>query len=129
MALLRDRLGWRSYGGKHHESIYTRWFQGYLLPTKFGIDKRVGHLSDLIKAGQMGREEALVELAKPTYDPALQAEDTLYVRKKLGFSEEAFAALLAAPVRSFRDYRNSFDQVQFLRRTIDRLRGRGWAPR
>ena len=77
----------------------------------------------------MGREEALVELAKPTYDPALQAEDTLYVRKKLGFSEEAFAALLAAPVRSFRDYRNSFDQVQFLRRTIDRLRGRGWAPR
>ena len=129
IALLRDRLGWRSYGGKHHESIYTRWFQGYLLPTKFGIDKRVGHLSDLIKAGQMGREEALVELAKPTYDPALQAEDTLYVRKKLGFSEEAFAALLAAPVRSFRDYRNSFDQVQFLRRTIDRLRGRGWAPR
>lgn len=129
MALLRDRLGWRSYGGKHHESIYTRWFQGYLLPTKFGIDKRVGHVSDLIKAGQMTRENALAELAQPSYDPALQAEDTLYVRKKLLLSEEGFAAMLAAPIRSFRDYRNSYERVQFLRRSIDRLRGLGLAPR
>jgi N-acetyl sugar amidotransferase len=129
MAILQNRLGWRSYGGKHHESIYTRWFQGFLLPTKFGIDKRLGHLSDLINAGQLSRAEALAELQQPPYDPALQAEDTLYVRKKLGLSEEAFAAILTEPVRSFRDYRNSFDKVQFLRRSIDYLRGLGLAPR
>jgi N-acetyl sugar amidotransferase len=129
VALLRERLGWRSYGGKHHESIYTRWFQGHLLPRKFGIDKRFGHLSDLVKAGQMTREEALGELRQPPYDPELQAADTLYVRKKLGLSEPAFDAILNAAPTSFRAYRNSYEQVQFLRRSIDRLRGLGLAPR
>jgi N-acetyl sugar amidotransferase len=129
VAVLRDSLGWRSYGGKHHESIYTRWFQGFFLPTKFGIDKRIGHFSDLIKAGQMDREEALAQLKMPTYDPAVQTEDTHYVKKKLRLSDDDFALLLKLPVRTFREFRNSFDQVQFLRRSIDRIRGLGWAPR
>jgi hypothetical protein len=129
MHLLVDQLGWRNYGGKHHESIYTRWFQGFLLPTKFGIDKRIGHLSDLINAGQIDRASALQELQQPPYDPAQQAEDTQYVCKKLGISPEAFQEILTAPIRSFRAYDNVYNQVQFLRRTIDRLRGLGLAAR
>lgn len=128
-ALLEQRYGWRNYGGKHHESIYTRFFQGYLLPTKFGIDKRFGHLSDLIRSGQATRADALRELEAPTYSPALQQEDRVYVCKKLGLAQAEFEDILRAPRRTFRDYRNSYAQVQFLRRGIDRLRGLGVAPR
>jgi hypothetical protein len=71
---LSSELGWVDYGGKHFESIYTRFFQGVILPEKFGIDKRIGHLSDLINAGQMTKSEALAEMLNPTYDQALQKQ-------------------------------------------------------
>ena len=80
---LINKLGWRDYGGKHHESIYTRYYQGVYLPEKFNIDKRYGHLSDLINAGQLSREEALRELKKPTYSTDQQAADRAYVIKSL----------------------------------------------
>ena len=80
---LVDELGWRNYGGKHHESIYTRFYQGVYLVRKFNIDKRYGHLSDLINAGQLSREDAFDELEKPTYDPDLQEADREYVIKNL----------------------------------------------
>ncbi len=67
MDLLQRELGWQYYGGKHHESTYTRFYQGYVLPRKFGVDKRYGHLSDLVKAGQLTRAEALEEIKHPPY--------------------------------------------------------------
>lgn len=97
--VLIDELGWRDYGGKHYESVFTRFYQGYVLPRKFDIDKRRAHLSNLILTGEITREEALRELQQPTYDEDLQAEDKNYVAKKLGFSTEEFDAILtAAPV-------------------------------
>lgn len=128
MNLLQTELGWIDYGGKHHESIYTRFFQGYVLPRKFSVDKRYGHLSDLINAGQISREAALQEIDRPTYDPELQKQDLAYVRKKLGLDEQQFEAIMQAPPKSFRDYRNSYAFVQFLRRTVNRLRGAGLYP-
>lgn len=122
---IHSELGWRDYGGKHHESIYTRFFQGVILPEKFGIDKRYGHFSDLINAGQMTRDEAMDLLREPTYDPSLQAADKVYVQKKLGLSNSEYEEILNLPTRSFRDFRNSYRQVQFLRRGVDTLRGRG----
>jgi hypothetical protein len=104
MRLLERELGWRYYGGKHHESIYTRFFQGYLLPRKFGYDKRKAHLSSLICAGETSREEALSELDKEPYPRELQEEDRTYVIKKLGLSEAEFEAILALPRRSYWDY-------------------------
>lgn len=94
--LLKEELGWRDYGGKHYESVFTRFYQGYVLPRKFGIDKRRAHLSTLILTGEITRDEALAELQQPTYDETLQAEDRAYVGKKLGFSEEEFERILAA---------------------------------
>ncbi len=129
MELLEKELGWIYYGGKHHESIYTRFYQGYVLPTKFGIDKRYGHLSDLINAGQMTREQALGEVAKPPYPLEEQRGDLAYVVKKLGLTPEDFEEIMRLPVRSFRDYRNSFGQVQALKRWVNRLRGAGLYPR
>lgn len=94
-----DELGWRDYGGKHYESIFTRFFQGYILPTKFGIDKRKAHLSDLIFSGQITKEEALVELQKPVYDPEQLKVDREFVLKKFALSEAEFTALMQLPPR------------------------------
>lgn len=129
MALLQEMLGWRYYGGKHHESIYTRFYQGYVLPRKFGIDKRYGHLSDLINAGQMTREAALREVSGPPYPEDLQQQDLAYVTKKLGLTAAQFEEIMRAERKSFRDYRNSFRLVQFMRRTVNRLRHGGLYPK
>jgi N-acetyl sugar amidotransferase len=123
--IIKSELGWRDYGGKHHESIYTRFFQGVILPQKFGVDKRFGHYSDLINAGQLGRDEAMDLLRAPTYDPQVQASDRTYVLKKLGLTDSDFEAIMDEPIRSFRDFKNSYGQVQLLRRGVNALRGRG----
>ena len=123
--LLKEKLAWRDYGGKHHESLYTRFYQGYILPKKFGIDKRYGHLSDLVRAGLVTREEASEELTKPPYDPELQEQDRRYVMKKLGLSEGDFAAIMEAPIRTFRDFRNNYARVQLMKRAVNRLRAGG----
>lgn len=97
-------LGWRDYGGKHHESVFTRYFQGYYLPTKFGFDKRKAHLSSLILAGQMTREEALAELAQPPYDPALRQQDHEFIAKKLGVTTEELEEIFRLPPKAHTDY-------------------------
>jgi N-acetyl sugar amidotransferase len=104
MALLQRDLGWRSYGGKHHENVYTRWYQGWFLPTRFGYDKRKTHLSSLVCSGQITRDKAREELLQPTYSVELQQADTEYVIKKFGLSTESFGAIMDAPRRTFDDY-------------------------
>lgn len=103
--LLIEEMGWRDYGGKHHESIFTRFYQGYVLPKKFDIDKRKAHLSNLILTGQITRDEALRELQQPPYDEDQQQDDKAYVAKKLGFSDTEFDAILNEPPRDHRDFR------------------------
>ena len=104
MKFLESELGWKYYGGKHHESIYTRFYQGYILPTKFGYDKRRSHLSSQICSGEISRDTALAELQKPTYAPSTQEEDREYVSKKLGMTETEFDAIMNLPKRDFQDY-------------------------
>ncbi len=92
-----EKLNWQDYGGKHHESVFTRFYQGYILPNKFHIDKRKAHLSNLIFSGQLTKKEALEELEKPTYDKNLQEQDKVYIAKKLDFTKEEFEAILSLP--------------------------------
>lgn len=94
--LVQAEFGWRDYGGKHYESVFTRFYQGYYLPVKFNIDKRKAHLSNLILSGQLTREEALIQLATPTYDTRLQEQDKEYVQKKLGFSAKEWDDIMNA---------------------------------
>jgi N-acetyl sugar amidotransferase len=129
MTLLQEQLGWRYYGGKHHESIYTRFYQGYVLPRKFGIDKRYAHLSDLINAGQMTREAAQQELAGPPYPEEVQRQDLAYVTKKLGLSAAQFDEIMRAGRKSFRDYRNSFQIVRIIKDLANWLRKSGLYPK
>lgn len=126
---LREALGWKPYGGKHYESIYTRWYQGYVLPTKFGIEKRRGHLSDLINSGETTRAHALRALDEPDYEDKLRLQDQALVLKKLQLSEAEFAEIMARPVASFRDYPNAHGFVQWLRDLVNGLRSRGLYPK
>jgi len=102
--ILHDELGWKSYGLKHYESVYTRFYQSYILPVKFNYDKRRAHFSSLIVSGQLSRQSALEELKKPPYDSAQAQEDREYILNKFGFSEEEFKALMKLPKKKFEDY-------------------------
>jgi hypothetical protein len=102
--LLIEKLAWRDYGGKHYESIWTRFYQGYILPVKFGVDKRKAHLSTLICSGQITREEALEEMKKSPYDPEQLKIDKEFVLKKLGLTAEAFDNIMRLPVRDHREF-------------------------
>ncbi len=95
---LERSIGWRNYYGKHYESIYTRFIQGYVLPRKFGIDKRRAHLSSSILYGLTTRADALASLETPTYESEDQLEqDRGFFLKKLGLSEGDFEAIMTAP--------------------------------
>lgn len=109
--VLQREMGWENYGGKHHESIYTRFFQAHILPAKFGYDKRRAHLSSLIVSGQIPRDRALEEMHLPLYEPSKLKEDTEYVLSKFGLTQAEFDAIMKLPHRHFRDYpsyENSF---------------------
>jgi N-acetyl sugar amidotransferase len=101
---IKDVLGWKDYGGKHYESIFTRFFQSYILPRKFNMDKRRPHYSSLILSGQLTRTQALADLAKPACAPDLAARDLEFFLKKMRLSEAEFAAIMSSPVKNFRDY-------------------------
>lgn len=105
--LLMDELGWRDYGGKHYESVFTRFFHAYYLPTRFGYDLRKSYNSAMICSGQVTRDEALRELAEPPAPAALLEQDRVYVLKKLGLSEAEFATILASPNKTYADYPNT----------------------
>lgn len=101
---LISQFGWIDYGGKHSESVFTKYYQNYILPEKFKIDKRRAHLSSLICSGQMTRERALVEIEKPLYSDSEFRIEQAYFLKKMGFSEEEFNGIMKAPVKSHLDY-------------------------
>lgn len=121
--LLQDKLGWVYYGGKHYESIYTRFFQAYVLPRKFNIDKRKAHNSSLILSGQMSREQALASLQEPVYPNKLLLEDRDYAVKKLGLTADEFAAIMAAPCKTYLDYRTSDRFFELAKRLLRPKRG------
>lgn len=102
--MLAKETGWRDYGGKHYESVYTRFFQGYYLPKKFGFDKRRAHLSSIIVSSGMTREEALAEMEKPIYPEGLLREDMQFVIKKFGITQAKFDKILHAPLKRHTDY-------------------------
>ena len=106
IAELEQKCGWRSYGRKHGESLFTKLFQNHILPTRFGYDKRRPHLSSLIASGQMSRDDALAALGEPLYDPVELEIDINYFCKKLRISRSEFDDLIAAPLRSHTEFPN-----------------------
>lgn len=101
---IAKELHWQDYGGKHYESIFTRFYQGYILPQKFGIDKRKAHLTNLICSGEITRKHALLELEKPMYAIEQLRTDYPFVIKKLGFTESGFDEYLNTPGQSHHNF-------------------------
>ncbi len=105
IAMLNNEIGWRPYEKKHYESVFTRFYQGYILPTKFGVDKRKLHYSTLICSGQISRDEAMELMKNPPYENnQLLQEDKNFVLKKLGFTSGEFENYLHAPPVSHTHY-------------------------
>ena len=100
------KLNWNDYGGKHYESVFTRFYQGYILPVKFNVDKRKAHLSNLIFAGQLTKKQAIEELNTPIYPPEQLAIDRPFVLKKLEFADNEFERYLATPPVDHAEYGN-----------------------
>jgi len=122
MRLIQEDLGWVYYGGKHYESVYTRFFQAYILPRKFGADKRRGHLSTLVLSEQMTREVALAEMEQPICPPEQLQEDREFVIKKLGITADEFDRIMALEPKSFWDYPSYTRSTSFkLLRSVYRL--------
>jgi N-acetyl sugar amidotransferase len=104
---LREAVGWQTYGAKHWESGYTKFFQAYILPTKYGVDKRRAHYSTMINSGLLTREEAISRLNTPAYPPDRVAIDKEYFCRKLEIPISEFELLMAEPERSHLDYPNN----------------------
>lgn len=116
ITILEKEFGWQYYGGKHFESRFTKFFQAYYLPAKFGYDKRRAHLSSLIVSEQLNREQALAEMEKVLYPEDQLREDQDYILRKLDLTSEDFEAVLNQPNKSFRDYPSNDQLVQFMRK-------------
>ncbi len=117
-----EKIGWKPYANKHGESIYTRFYQSYYLPKKFGIDKRKAHLSNLILANQINREEGLSILKKPIRPKNEINSDLDYVLKKFSLSNSDFQKLIKLPNKSFKDYNNNESKIKILKRLFNFLR-------
>jgi aminotransferase len=121
IAELESACEWRSYGRKHGESLFTRFFQNYYLPEKFGFDKRRPHLSSLIVSGQMTREGAIAALDEPLYDPTELRDDKDFFCKKLGIPLEEVDRLIAAPNAHYSDYANWDLRYAFMKKAQQRV--------
>ncbi|OFY18573.1 MAG: hypothetical protein A2W98_04900 [Bacteroidetes bacterium GWF2_33_38] len=120
--LIKKEFYWKDYGGKHYESVFTRFYQAYILPEKFNVDKRKSHYSTLICANQMTRAQALVLMQEPLYaSELLKKQDKEYVLKKLGFSSDQFDEYLKQKQISHLKYPSIVKYLLFLskiKRTI-----------
>lgn len=110
--LITKELGWCYYGGHHHESYFTKFFQSYYLPKKFNVDKRKIEASALIRSGQINRDQALKEIQAHEYP----YEDELidYIISKLNITRAEFDRIYNLPVKSFKDYPTYYSLINFL---------------
>ena len=104
LAILEKELAYRYYGTKHGESRFTKFFQNYWLPQRFGFDKRRAHLASLVLSGQTTRDEALRDLQQPLYGEAGLREDKAFIAKKLGLSGAELDGFTHMPVHDHSDY-------------------------
>jgi len=127
VAELESRVGWRAYGRKHGESLFTKLFQNHYLPLRFGYDKRRPHLSSLILSGQLTRAQALEQLALPLYDPQELEIDLAYLCKKLRITRAQWQTLMDAPLARHDEYPTwdkRYRALKVAQAVVQRLTGR-----
>jgi N-acetyl sugar amidotransferase len=112
-AKLEELFGWKKFQHKHHESRFTRFFEDYWLPRKFGFDRRRAHFSSLIMTGQMARSDALERIKRPELDPHFLEQEFEYVANKLGLTVPQLREIFAGENKSCADYRNKRWMIDF----------------
>ncbi len=112
--ILEDKLAWENYGGKHHESIYTKFIQSYYLPVKFNIDYRKATYSTQICAGEIIRDDALAILKIPPYNSLELEKDKEYLSKKLAINIVELDSILNLPPKTYKDYPNDEKRLEFI---------------
>lgn len=103
---LESRFGWQRFQHKHHESRFTRFYEDYWLPRRFGFEKRRAHFSSLIMTGQMTRDEALDRISRPEMNEHFLKQEFEYVAHKLGLTVVELQQLFDSPKKTYRDYKN-----------------------
>jgi len=109
---LKELFGWEKYENKHYENIFTRFYEGYYMPHKFGYDKRKCYYSNLILTDQMTRAEALEKLEESPYSEQMMKEDMEYIAKKLGISAVEFEQIINGEDKTYKDYKNSLSLIE-----------------
>lgn len=123
MNLMEDQYGWKPYPQKHFESRFTRFFEGYWLPTRFGFDMRRVDLSSLILTGQITRDEAVEELKKSPYDEELIHQDFHYIANKLNIGLDELKKYHNMPKKFWMDYKNLNSIFQISEKILNILSG------
>jgi N-acetyl sugar amidotransferase len=124
---LQEKVGYKPYPRKHGESLFTKLFQNYYLPQKFGMDKRRPHFASMIVSGQMTRDEALSKLDAPLYDSAELEIDITYFCKKLRITRQQFDDLMKVPTHHYSDFPNwdvRYQKLKRLQTLVTKLLGR-----
>jgi N-acetyl sugar amidotransferase len=119
--LLMDSFGWQPYPQKHFESRFTKFYESYWLPKRFGYDVRRVQYSSLILTGQMTREEALAQLESPSYDEATIGQELQFVSNKLGITVDELNSFLYLPRKTYKDYKNQRQIYEFGSRVMRTL--------
>lgn len=127
LSYLQDTIGYKDYGRKHGESIFTKFFQNYYLPKKFGYDKRRPHLSSQILSGGIDRKSALKLLEEPLYDQQELREDMEYVAKKLLMTVNELELLSSGPGKEYFEYKNwdgKYKIIKSIQRNVESFLGK-----
>jgi N-acetyl sugar amidotransferase len=123
--VLSHKFGWESFQHKHHESRFTRFYEDYWLPRRFGFEKRRAHFSSLILTGQMTRHQALERIAKPEMSEQFLQQEFEYVANKLDLTVDELQVLFNSPKKTFRDYKNKRDLISIGATLLRRLGNEG----
>jgi N-acetyl sugar amidotransferase len=119
--LLKEKFGWESFPHKHHESRFTRFFEDYWLPKKFGFDRRKAHFSSLILTGQMTRSEALERIKKPELSEDFLKKEFKYIAEKLDITVNQLQEIFDGKNKTFYDYKSKIKLVQLGTKILTKL--------
>ena len=103
---LKERFGWQKFQHKHHESRFTRFYEDFWLPRKFGYQKRRAHFSSLIMTGQMTRDSAMERIAHPEMDEHFLKQEFEYVANKLDLTVDELQEIFKGTNKTYHHYRN-----------------------
>jgi len=119
--LLQEKYGWLPFQHKHHESRFTRFYEDYWMPRKFGYEKRRAHFSSLIMTGQMTRDQALERIAKPELSEEFMKNEFKYIANKLDLTVDELQNIFDQPNKTYRAYKNKLWLIQLGAKLINFL--------